>query len=55
MYLGRSWTLSSYLSETALGAQNNGAYVYMWCFSASCTETAQSGVDLNLLGMNNYK
>ena len=47
VYLGRSWTLSSYLTETALGTTNNGANVYMWCFSASCTETAQSRVDLN--------
>ena len=46
-YLGRNWTKSSYLTETALGTSNTGANVYMWSFSASCTETAESGVDLN--------
>ena len=46
-YLGRNWSKSSYLSETALGGTNNGANVYIWSFSASCTETAESGVDLN--------
>jgi len=47
LYLGRSWTKSSYLSETALSTTNNGANVYMWSFSASCVETAESGVDIN--------
>ncbi len=30
LYLGRSWTKSSYLAETALGVTNNGANVYVW-------------------------
>ena len=46
-YLGRNWSKSSYLSETSLGTTNNVANVYIWSFSASCTETAESGVDLN--------
>ena len=47
--LGRNWTKSSYLSETALNitANNNNANVYIWSFSASCTETALTGTDLN--------
>ena len=47
LYLGRNWSKSSYLSETALGTTNNGAKIYIWSFSASCTETAESGVDMN--------
>ncbi len=47
LYLGRSWTKSSYLAETALGVTNNGANVYVWSFSASAHETAESGIDMN--------
>ena len=47
LYLGRSWTKSSYLSETALSTTNNGANVYVWSFSASAHETAESGIDMN--------
>ena len=47
LLLGRNWTRSSYLSETALGTTNNGANVYVWSFSASCVETATTGVDIN--------
>ena len=47
LYLGRDWSKSSYLSETALSTTNNGANVYLWSFSASCVETAESGVDIN--------
>ena len=48
LYLGRSWSKSSYLSETALGTTNNGANVYIWSFSASCVETAESATDMNV-------
>ena len=47
LLLGRHWTRSSYLSETALGTTKNGANVYVWSFSASCTENAITGVDIN--------
>jgi hypothetical protein len=47
LYLGREWTKSSYLSETALSTNNNNANVYLWSFSGSCIETASTGVDLN--------
>ena len=47
LLLGRNWTRSSYLSETALGTTNNGANVYIWSLSASCVKTASTGVDLN--------
>ena len=47
LYLGRDWSKSSYLSETALSTTNNGANVYIWSFSASCVETAETGVDIN--------
>ena len=47
LYLGRDWSKSSYLSETALSTTNNNANVYMWSFSASCCETAETGVDMN--------
>ncbi len=47
LYLGRSWTKSSYLAETALGVTNNNANVYVWSFSASAHETAESGIDMN--------
>ncbi len=47
LYLGRSWTKSSYLGETALSTTNNGANVYVWSFSASAHETAESGIDMN--------
>jgi len=47
LYLGRDWSKSSYLSETALGTNNNGANVYIWSFSANAVETAKSGVDMN--------
>ncbi len=47
LYLGREWSKSSYLSETALSTTNNNANVYIWSFSASCVETAETGVDMN--------
>ena len=47
LYLGRSWSKSSYLGETALSTNNNGANVYIWSFSADASETATTGVDLN--------
>ena len=47
LYLGREWSRSSYLSETALNTTNNGANVYIWSFSADCIETATTGVDMN--------
>ena len=47
LYLGRDWSKSSYLSETALNTTNNNANVYIWSFSASCVETAETGVDMN--------
>ena len=47
LYLGRSWSKSSYLGETALSTNNNGANVYLWSFSADASETATTGVDLN--------
>ena len=47
LYLGRDWSKSSYLSETALSTTNNGANVYLWSFSASCVETAETGIDIN--------
>jgi hypothetical protein len=47
LYLGRDWSKSSYLSETALSTTNNNANVYIWSFSASCVETAETGVDMN--------
>ena len=47
LYLGREWSKSSYLSETALSTTNNGANVYIWSFSASNVETAETGVDMN--------
>jgi hypothetical protein len=47
LYLGREWSRSSYLSETALNTTNNGANVYIWSFSADCIETATTGIDMN--------
>ena len=47
LYLGRDWSKSSYLSETALNTTNNNANVYIWSFSASAVETAETGVDMN--------
>ena len=47
LYLGREWSKSSYLAETALSTTNNNANVYIWSFSASCVESAETGVDMN--------
>ena len=47
LYLGRSWSRSSYIAETALNTTNNGANVYIWSFSADCIETATTGIDMN--------
>ena len=47
LYLGREWSKSSYLGETALSTINNNANVYIWSFSASSVETAETGVDMN--------
>ena len=47
LLLGRDWSKSSYLAETALSTTNNGANVYIWSFSADSVSTAESGTDMN--------
>ena len=46
LIIGSQHTQSSYLGETALGATNNNANVYLYSFSADCIESMNSAVSL---------
>lgn len=46
LILGSNNTVSSYLGETSLGSTNNNANVYIYSFSADCSESANNAVSL---------